>query len=75
MFDNGWIPCVWDGDQEKEGPFYGSRSETLIQVDENGKCVVKEECRGKITYHEGNFINEEPHDHRSIDIVLEYNEN
>ena len=47
----------------------------LIQVDENGKFVVKDEYRGKIIYQEGDFLCDEPQDHRSIGIVLEYSEN
>ena len=73
--NEGWIPSVWEGDQEEEGPFCGSCSETLIQVDKEGEFVVKEEYRGKITYKEGDFFDQEPQEHKSIGIVLEYCEN
>ena len=73
--DDGWIPFILDGDQEKEGPFCGSCSEILIQIAENGEFEVKEEYRGKITYQEGDFMSEDPQDHMSIGIVLEYSEN
>ena len=54
--DDGWIPYVWEGDHEQEGPFCASCSETLMQLDENGEFVVKEEYSGKITYGEGDFF-------------------
>ncbi len=73
--DQGWIPYVKDGGQERDGPFCVSCAESLIQVDEDGEFVVKEEYKGKIQYREGNFIEEEKKEHDSIDIVLEYSEN
>jgi hypothetical protein len=51
----GWIPYVWDADQEKEGPFCASCSESLIQIDKDGEFVVKEEFHGKIQYQGGDF--------------------
>jgi len=63
---------VWDGDQEKDGPFCGSCSESLIETDENGEYVIKEEYTGKINYQDGDFSEEE---HRTIGIVLEWSEN
>ena len=68
--EEGWIPSVWDGDQEKDGPFCASCSDTLIEVDENGEFVVKEEYQGEITYQEGDFSEAEPEEHKSIGIVL-----
>jgi hypothetical protein len=73
--DEGWIPYVWDGDHEKEGPYCGSCAETLLRIDENGEFVVKEEYRGKITFKEGDFVDEDPERQVSIGIVLEYCEN
>lgn len=73
--DQEWIPYVWDGDREQDGPFCASCSEILIQINENGKFVVKEEYRGKINYLNGNFSEEEREKHHSIGIVLEYSEN
>lgn len=68
--DEGWIPYVWDGDQEKDGPFCPSCSETLIRVDEDGEFVVKEEYRGKIAYLDGDFDENEPDEHLSAEIIL-----
>ena len=74
--DGGWIPSVWDGDQEREGPFCGSCSETLMQLHENGEFELKPEYRGKISYQEGDFFDGEvPHEHKSIGMVLQYSEN
>jgi len=73
--DEGWIPYVWDGAQEKDGPFCPSCSETLIQVDEDGEFVVKEEYRGKIAYLDGDFEENEPDERAPTGIVLEYCEN
>jgi hypothetical protein len=74
--DEGWIPSVWDGDQEREGPFCGSCSETLMELDENGEFELKHEYRGKITFQEGDFFAvEEIQEHRSIGMVLQYSEN
>jgi len=73
--DDGWIPYIWEGDQEKEGPYCGACSEILIQVNEEGEYVVKEEYRGKITYQEGDFIDEEPQEHVSTGVILEYCDN
>ena len=68
--DQGWIPYVWEGDHTKEGPFCPSCSETLFQIDEVGEYVVKEEYRGKITYQEGDFAEEDPPDQVSTGIIL-----
>ena len=73
--NNGWIPYVWDNDREQEGPFCGSCSEMLIQVDEDGEFVVKEEYRGKIPYQEGDFFENEQDEYLSAGIVFEYCEN
>ncbi len=73
--DEGWIPYIWEGDQEKEGPYCGSCSEILIQVNKDGEYVVKEEYRGKITYQEGDFFDEEPQEHMSTGVILEYCDN
>ena len=73
--DEGWIPYVWEGDQEREGPFCGSCSEIFIQICENDKYVLKEEYIGKIIYQDSNFIEEEPHEHGSTDVILEYCDN
>ncbi len=35
--EEAWIPYAWDGDREQEGPFCGSCSETLMQVDGNNQ--------------------------------------
>ena len=37
--DEGWIPYIWEGNQEKEGPYCGSCSEILIQI--NGKSRIR----------------------------------
>ena len=63
--DNGWIPSVWEGDHEQEGPFCASCSEALMQLDENGEFELKQEYRGKITYNEGAFFGEETQEHKS----------
>ena len=68
--EEGWIPSVWDGDQEKDGPFCASCSDTLIEVDENGEFAVKEEYRGRITFQDCDFSEAEPEEHKSIGIVL-----
>ena len=73
--DEGWIPSVWEGDYEQEGPFCSSCSETLIQLDENGEFELKPEYRGKINYQEGDFFDNELQENMSIGIVLEYCEN
>ncbi len=73
--DDGWIPYVWEGDHEQEGPFCASCSEALMQLDENGEFELKQEYCGKIAYKEGDFFGEEPQEHMSIGIVLEYCEN
>jgi hypothetical protein len=39
----GWIPYVWDGDREQDGPFCPSCCESLIEIDDDGECAVKEE--------------------------------
>ena len=68
--EEGWILSVWDGDQEKEGPFCNSCSDTLIELDENGEFAVKEKYRGKITYKVGDFSEAEPEEHLVIGIVV-----
>ncbi|MCG2779041.1 MAG: hypothetical protein L6406_25480 [Desulfobacterales bacterium] len=73
--DDGWIPYVWEGDHEQDGPFCSSCSEILIQIDKDGEYVVKEEYRGKITYQEGDFFENEQDEYLSAGIVLEYCEN
>ena len=73
--DEGWIPYAWDGDIEHDGPFCPSCSDSLIEIDEDGEYVVKEEYEGKITYQEGDFIEEEQEEHRTGGIFLEYCEN
>ncbi len=73
--DEGWIPYVWDGDREQEGPFCDSCFETLIQIDEDGEYVVKEEFTGRIKYQEGDFIEEEQEEHHTIGIVIGNKEN
>ena len=73
--EEGWIPSVWDGDQEKDGPFCASCSDTLIEVDENGEFAVKEEYRGRITFQDCDFSEAEPEEHKSIGIVLGYSDN
>jgi hypothetical protein len=73
--DKGWIPYAWEGDQEKDGPFCASCSETLIQIDEDGEFVVKEGYRGKIVYQEGDFSENEPDERPPTGIILEYCEN
>ncbi len=70
--DEGWIPSVWEGDHEQEGPFCASCSETLMQLDENGEFELKQEYQGKITYHVGDFFGKETQEHKSIGIILGY---
>ena len=70
--NQGWIPYLWEGNQEKDGPFYASFSESLIHTDEDGEFVVKEDYAGKINYQCGDFSEEE---HRTVGLVLEYSEN
>jgi hypothetical protein len=52
--EEGWVPSIWEGDQEQDGPFCPSCSEILIEVDEVGEYVVKEEYRG--IYRDGSPI-------------------
>ena len=73
--DNGSIPSVWEGDHEQEGPFCASCSEALMQLDKNGEFELKQEYGGKIAYKEGDFFAEEPHEHKSIGIIVGYCEN
>ena len=73
--EDGWIPYVWEGDHEQEGPFCASCSETLMQLDENGEFELKQEYRGKVIYREGDFANDYPEEHMSIGIILEYCDN
>lgn len=74
--DEGWIPSVWEGHHEQEGPSCASCSETLMQLDENGEFELRQEYRGKISYQEGDFFDGEvPHEHKSIGIVLGYSDN
>ncbi len=73
--DEGWIPYVSEGDSEKDGPFCISCSDSLIEIDEDGEYVVKEQYRGKIIYQDGDFIENGPGEHPLAGIVLEYCEN
>ena len=73
--DEGWIPYVLEGDKEKDGPFCTSCSDILIEIDEDGEYVVKEQYRGKITYQDGDFFGNGPDEHPFAGIVLEYCEN
>ena len=73
--DEGWIPYVWEGFEEKEGPYCGACSEILIQLNEDGEYVVKEEFIGKITYQDGDFTDEETQEHVSTGVILEYCDN
>ena len=68
--EEAWIPSVWDGDQEKDGPFCASCSDMFIEVDEDGEFAVKEKYRGKITFQDCDFSEAEPEEHKSIGIVL-----
>jgi len=68
--EGGWIPSVWDGDQEKDGPLFGSCSETLTELDENGEFAVKEEYRGRITFQDCDFSEAEPQKHIMIGIMV-----
>ena len=47
----------------------------MIETDEDGEFVVKEEYSGKIAYQEGDFFGNELQENMSIGIVLEYCEN
>jgi len=73
--DQGWISYAWDGDKEKDGPFCPSCSETLIETDEDGECVIKEEFKGKIAYLEGDFHENQPDEHISEEIIFGFIEN
>jgi len=73
--DKGWIPYVREGDQEIDGPFCPSCTETLIQIDEDGEFLVKEEYRGKIVYLDGDLYENEPDDDFLEGVVFEYGEN
>ena len=73
--EEAWIPYAWDGDREQEGPFCGSCSEILMQVDENGEFELKPEYRGKIMYQDGDFIDEKQDGNILVGIVFEYCEN
>ena len=73
--DEWWIPYVWEGDLEQEGPFCGSCFEGLIEIDEDGEFVVKEEYRGKIIYQDGDFDEGEGEEHPLVGLELEYCEN
>ena len=73
--DEGWIPYVWDGDQEKEGPFCASCFEALIEIDKDGEFAVKEEFAGKIKYQGGDFNEEEGEERPLVGLVLKYCEN
>ena len=68
--DQGWIPYVWEGDHTKEGPFCPSCSGTLFELDEVGEYVVKEKYRGKITYQEGDFVEQDPLGQALIGVIL-----
>lgn len=54
----------------RKGHLSASCSETLMQLNENGEFELKPEYRGKIAYDGGNFFEEETHEHKSIGIVL-----
>jgi hypothetical protein len=71
----GWIPYVWDGDREQDGPFCPSCCESLIVIDEDGEYVVKDQYQGKITYREGDFGEDQPEDNLLAAIVFDYCEN
>ena len=73
--DEGWIPYVWEGDREQEGPFCASCFESLIEIDEDGEYVVKEEFHGKIIYQDGDFDEREGEEHPFVGLILEYSEN
>jgi hypothetical protein len=73
--DQGWVPYAWDGDQQKDGPFCPSCSETLIEIDEVGEYVVKEKYQGKIVYQEGDFDENEPDENIPAGIILGFIEN
>ena len=47
--NQGWIPYFYDGDKEHEQAC-SSCSKSLLQLDEDGEMVVKEEYRDKISY-------------------------
>ena len=68
--DEGWIPSVWEGDHEQEGPFCASCAETLMQLDENGEFELRQEYQGKIAYQEGDFSEAEPQENLVIGIVV-----
>jgi len=44
-------------------------------MSENGEFELKQKYCGKIAYKEGDFFGEEPEEHKSIGISLEYCEN
>jgi hypothetical protein len=71
----GWIPYVWDGDREQDGPFCPSCCESLIEIDDDGEYVVKDEYQGKIAYQEGDFGEDQPEDNLIATIVFDYCEN
>ena len=73
--DKGWIPYVWDGDLEIEGPFCASCFEGLIEIDGDGEFVVKEDFTGKIKYQVGDFDEEEGEERPLLGLVLEFCEN
>ncbi|MEJ2431297.1 MAG: hypothetical protein P8075_20645 [Deltaproteobacteria bacterium] len=68
--EQGWIPYVWEGDHTKEGPFCSSCCEALFQIDEVGEYVVKEEYRGKITYQEGDSVEQDPLGQALMGVIL-----
>jgi hypothetical protein len=73
--DTGWLPLVWDGDREQDGPFCPSCCESLFEVDGNGGWLVKEEYQGKITFQECDFSEEPTEGNLVAGIILEYCEN
>jgi len=73
--DEGWIPYVLDGDMEQDGPFCASCFDSLIEIDEDGEYVVKEQYRGKIIYQDVDFLEIEQGEDFKENIVFEYCEN
>jgi hypothetical protein len=73
--DQGWIPYVWDGDREIDGPFCGSCFEGLIEIDGDGEFVVKEAFTGKIKYQGGDFYEEEVKEPLVSGLILEFCQN
>ena len=49
--DQGWEPYFYDGEIEHEFAC-PTCAETFLQQGEDGEMELKEECRGKIKYHD-----------------------